>query len=242
MNTSSSTSDDQHRHLPAVFAELSKIMLDAQPLPGTLTHVAELAKQAIPGAVEVSVTLMHEGKVSSVAFTGPLAVDLDECQYETGFGPCMAAAASGGTIAISTADDTGFPDFARVAARRGITAVLATGLPVEERTIGALNLYGAGEPFDEAAVELARGFADYAAVAVANAGAYAGTAELARHLQRALESRAVIDQAKGILMAQHHISAEAAFALLAEQSQRANRKVRDLAHELVREAQRRSGA
>ena len=64
--------------------------------------------------------------------------------------------------------------------------MLAIGLPVEQRIIGALNLYGAAEPFDAAAVELARSFADYAAVTVANAGIYADSTELAHHLQQAL--------------------------------------------------------
>lgn len=225
----------------AAFAELSRIELGKQPLGGVLGRIAELAKHTIPGITEASVTLLQGETVSTVAFTAQLAVDLDERQYETGFGPCLAAAASGATIAIpDTHTDGDFPDFARAAARRGISAVLAIGLSLEQRTVGALNLYGAGA-FDEATLELARGFADYAAVAVANAGVYASSLQLARNLQRALESRALIDQAKGILMARHHISAEAAFALLAEQSQRANRKVRDMARDLVDEVQRSDG-
>ena len=223
----------------AAFAELSRIQLGTQPLSGVLGQVAELAKQTIPGIAEASVTLMQGKAVSTVVFTGRLAIDLDERQYETGFGPCLAAAATGAMIAIpDTAADRDFPDFARAASRRGVTAVLAIGLPLERRTVGALNLYGAGAPFDEATLELARGFADYAAVAVANAGVYASSQQLAHNLQRALESRALIDQAKGILMARHRVSPEAAFALLAERSQRANRKVRDMARDLVDEVQR----
>src|SRR3954467_5228454 len=65
------------RDPPAAFAELSKIMLSEQPLSATLERVAELAKQTIPGAADVSVTLMDDGQVSSVAFTGPLSAQLD---------------------------------------------------------------------------------------------------------------------------------------------------------------------
>jgi GAF domain-containing protein len=217
------------------FAELSKIMLGTQPLDEVLGRIAELAKRTIPEVAEASVTLVRGREVSSVVFTGPLAVDLDERQYDAGFGPCVDAAASGATIAIpDTSASTDYPDFARMAYRRGITSTLSVGLPVERRIIGALNLYGnSGQPFEEASSELAHAFAGYAAVAVANAGVYASTAELARNLQRALESRGVIDQAKGILMAQHRLSPDAAFALLAEQSQRDNRKLRDLAADIV---------
>ncbi len=222
-----------------MFAELSKIMLDAQPLPATLTRVAELAKQAIPGAADVSVTLMQEGKVSSVSFTGPLAVDLDERQYDAGFGPCVDAALSGGTIAIDdTAASTHYPDFGRIAWRKGITHTLSIGLPVQQRAIGSLNIYGTGgNPCDPATQELASAFAGYAAVAVANAGVYARALTRAQNLQRALESRAVIEQAKGILMAQHGISAEAAFELLSMHSQTSNRKLRDIARDIVADAQ-----
>jgi GAF domain-containing protein len=224
----------------AAFAELSKIMLGAQPLTATLTRIAELAKQTIPGAADVSVTLMEGGRVSSVSFTGPLAVQLDERQYESGFGPCMDAALSGDTIPI---DDTShceaYPDFGRLAARHGITHTLSVGLPVEQRTIGGLNIYGAhAGPFDEGTAELANAFASYAGVAVANAGVYASTATLARNLQKALDSRAVIDQAKGILMREHRYSADAAFDELVRRSSTSNRRLREIAQGIVDEVQR----
>ncbi|MBM7806201.1 GAF domain-containing protein [Geodermatophilus bullaregiensis] len=224
----------------ATFAELSKIMLGEQPLSATLARVAELAKRTIPGAAEVSVTLMHDGDVESAAFTGPLAAQLDERQYEAGFGPCMDAAVSGVTIPIDdTADSAAYPDFGRAARHHGITHSLSVGLPVPRQVIGALNVYGTdGGTFDEQTRELATTFASYAAVAVANAGLYSSTAQLAAQLQRALESRAVIDQAKGILMSRHGLSADAAFDLLAKQSQTAQRKLRDIAHDLVEEVQR----
>ncbi|MFL6111524.1 MAG: GAF and ANTAR domain-containing protein, partial [Catenulispora sp.] len=184
----------------AAFAELSKIMLGEQPLSATLERVAEVAKQTIPGAADVSVTLLQDGQVASAAFTGPLFAQLDERQYEAGFGPCMDAATSGTTITIDdTADSPRYPDFARAAARHGVRHTMSIGLPVQRQTIGALNVYGTDDtPFDEAKQELATAFASYAAVAVANAGVYASTATLAANLQRALQSRAVIDQAKGI--------------------------------------------
>lgn len=224
----------------AAFAELSKIMLGGQQLSQTLSRVAELAKQTIPGAAEVSVTLLHDTEVASVVFTGSLAAHLDERQYEAGFGPCVDAALSGTTIAIEdTAHSASYPDFARVARRRGITHTLSTGLPVQRRTIGALNIYGTDEAaFDDTTRELATAFASYAAVALANADLYASTANLAANLQRALDSRAVIDQAKGILMRDHRISPDAAFDLLVERSTTSNRKLRQIAQDIVDDAQR----
>jgi GAF domain-containing protein len=222
------------------FAELSKIMLGAQPLSETLSRVAELAKQTIPGAAEVSVTLMEEGTVTSVSFTGPLAVQLDERQYEAGFGPCMDAALSGATIPIDdTAHSGTYPDFGRLCFRHGITHTMSIGLPVERRTVGALNVYGTGDvPFDETTAELTTAFASYAAVAVANAGRYATTGTPAGNRQKALDSSAVIDQAKGILMGRHHCSADTAFGLLVRQSSTSSRRLRDIAQDIVDGVQR----
>jgi GAF domain-containing protein len=231
------------RDTRAAFAELSKIILGEKPLSATLERVAELAKQTIPGAAEVSVTLLQEGEVLSVAFTGPLAYGLDERQYDSGFGPCMDAATSGGTILIEdTAHSPTYPDFARIAARHGVRHTMSIGLPVQRQTIGALNIYGTDDtPFDEAKQEVATAFASYAAVAVANAGVYATTAILAANLQRALDSRAVIDQAKGILMGRHGVNGEVAFDMLSRQSQLTNRKLRDISQDLVEEVQRGDG-
>ena len=75
-------------------------------------------------------------------------------------------------------------------------------------------------------------------MALANADLYASTANLAAHLQRALGSRAVIDQAKGILMRDHRISPDAAFDLLVQRSNASNRKLREIAQDIVDEVQR----
>ena len=232
--------DESSRDPRAAFAELSRIMLGEQPLSQTLARVAELAKQTIPGAAEVSVTLLHGTEVATVAFTGPLASQLDERQYEAGFGPCVDAALSGTTIAITdTADSASYPDFARVAHRHGIVRTLSIGLPVQQRTIGALNIYGTDDgTFDDTTAELATAFASYAAVALANADLYDSTASLAANLQRALESRAVIDQAKGILIRDHRISPDAAFDLLVQLSNSNNRPLREIAQDIVLDAQR----
>jgi GAF domain-containing protein len=244
MEPSDSATTGQAPDPRAAFAELSKIMLGAEPLAASIKRIAELAKRTIPGAAEVSVTLMDGGKVSTVSFTGPLAAQLDERQYESGFGPCMDAAISGDTVTIDdTAHSETYPDFGRLAARHGITHTMSIGLPVPHRTVGALNIYGdENSAFDQTTAELAAGFASYAAVAVANAGLYASTAALAGHLQKALESRAVIDQAKGVVMAENHCSAQAAFDELVRRSNLSNRRLKDVAQDIVDGVQRHPGS
>jgi GAF domain-containing protein len=220
----------------AAFAELSRIMLTTQSLDSTLLRIAELARQAVEDVVEVSVTLLDAGRPVTVVFTGELAAYLDERQYENGFGPCVEAALTGATITIpDTSDSAVHGDFARSAFRHGVTHAASVALRVDQQCIGALNVYGGGGGggFDDDAVAVVTAFAGYAAIAAANANIHASTATLARNLERALDSRAVIDQAKGVLMARYGLTADAAFDLLSEQSQRSNRKLREIAEELV---------
>jgi GAF domain-containing protein len=222
-------------------AELARIRLDDQPLTRVLERVAELARQVLPDARDVSVTLLDDAGAASsaparaktVAFTGDLAVDLDERQYRSGFGPCLDAAVSGETIHVDTSHDSRYPEFSAAARRRGVTHSLSVGLPIPQRTIGALNIYGSAGPFTDREVESAHAFAGHAAVAVANAALLASTADLARNLQIAMASRAVIEQAKGIVMAQRRCGADQAFELLRAASQRQNIKLRVLCQSIV---------
>jgi GAF domain-containing protein len=139
------------------------------------------------------------------------------------------------------ATDTRWPGWARKAASAGVGSVLAVGLPIMDDVSGALNIYGhRPAAFDSEATMLAQTFAGYAAVALANAYIYHSTADLARHLQTAMHSRAVIEQAKGIVMAERRCTAEEAFAFLTAVSQETNRKVRDVAAALVAGIQRTS--
>lgn len=218
------------------FGELSKLVLGEQSLTAVLQRVAELAKAVVPGADEVSVTLMKDHKdAETVVFTGSLASQLDERQYEAGFGPCMDAAVGGTTIAVANADPSSpYPEFSRVSLRAGVGHSLSVGLPIPQRTVGALNMYALGnDEFDEDAVLLAETFAQYAGVAVANAHLYSSTASLAAQMQTAMQSRGLIDQAKGIIMGRNRCNADEAFTILTTMSQRRNIKLRALAQDIV---------
>jgi GAF domain-containing protein len=223
----------------SAFAELGRILHDDRPLTPTLQRVAELAQTTIPELTDVSVTLIDDDQPRTVVFTGPLAVDLDERQYAIGFGPCTDAAVSGATILVDTQQPgAAYPDFARVAASRGITHVLSVGLPIPQRTVGALNMYSSADtPFADASIALAETFAGFAAVAITNTVVYHDALDLASNLRLAMESRAVIEQAKGIIVAREHCTSDHAFAVLARMSQRSNIKLRDVAAALVSSAE-----
>ena len=228
--------------LPAdVLAELATIVLAEETLDTVLSKVAELAKQVIASADEVSVTLVRKGRAETAAYTGVIAMQADERQYGLDGGPCLDAGRGGEILLIKDMQtESRWPDYSPQAVRIGILSSLSVPLPIQEDLIGALNVYATTpDAFDEDDVRAGEAFAAYAAVAVRNADTFASTAETAENLRVAMASRATIEQAKGILMARGGISAERAFDMLVRASQRENRKLRDVAKELVERVQSR---
>jgi GAF domain-containing protein len=217
------------------FGDLAKIDLRNQSLGDTLQQIAELARRVVPGVDAVSITVINNGRPKTMVFSSPLAVQLDERQYESGFGPCLDAAATGMTIVLNHRVDVPlYPEFTRAALRSGIFQTAAIALLVPHRTAGALNLYSARDTaFQAEEIAFAERFAGFAAFAVSNADHVDTAEELGRQLQEAMRSRAVIEQAKGIVMARYGVTADEAFRRLAKESQDTNTRLRDLAGRLV---------
>ena len=108
------------------FDELGRLVLGDNSLQTGLQRGADLARATVPGADEVSVTLVGKGGATTAAFTGALALDLDESQYERGHGPCLDAAASGEPRRIDdVATETRWPDYVPIAAGRGSQSSLS---------------------------------------------------------------------------------------------------------------------
>lgn len=232
--------DKQRRDAMAVFAELGQIVVSDAPAEQTLRRIAELAKGGLDGVEDVSLTLVENGQPRSVVFTGRLAVDLDERQYELGFGPCLDAARIGQTIVVD-GEGVGSPyrAYAQVAFRAGVWHTISVGMPIGERSIGGLNFYSTdATPVSEAFVQRAEAFAGYAAATVANVASYARVSNDVGNLRRALDSRAVIEQAKGVIMARDHCTPDAAFEILIRISQHQHVKIRGLAQGIVDSAQK----
>ncbi|MFG1648539.1 GAF and ANTAR domain-containing protein [Micromonospora sp. NPDC049275] len=222
------------------FAELGRIKLGEVALDDVLQRIAELAKRVLSTPVEVSVTLVRGGTGHTAAFTDDLALDMDERQYAQGTGPCLDAAASGDLMSVPDlpAEDR-WPDWTERGLKTGVGSSVSVGLPIQEAVVGALNVYArTPHAFDDDTITVLQTFAAYAAVALANAHLYDSTATLAHQMQEAMASRAVIEQAKGIIMAERRCTADEAFAILSKVSQDSNRKVRDVAQALVDQAAR----
>lgn len=204
-------------------------------MEAVLHRVAELARAALDDIGAASVTLIKDGRAATAAQTDPVALVLDEAQYDAGDGPCLEAARQDGVVVSpDLAAEARWPAFTRAAQSCQIRSALAAGIVHEAGVSAALNVY-ASEPdaLGPAQVAAAETFASYAAVTLTNAARLSESRRLADQLSEAMASRAVIEQAKGILVAQRAVSPEEAFRMLAAASQSSNRKLRDIAQAMV---------
>lgn len=220
---------------------------EEEPLPAVLHRLAETAVKGIADADAVTVTLLDAGAARTAATTEEFALGLDHEQYRTRRGPALHAAASWRPVRfVVRKDEPRWPELVAAARTSGIQAGLSVPLLLDaasgsdDELLGSLNVYSrtasAFDPFDERLMQL---FTSAASAAISNARRWHHARRRVRHLEIALTSRAEIDQAKGVLMAVHGITADEAFARLVEQSQRQNTKLREVAHGLLSSVRRR---
>lgn len=231
-------SDDDR--LRASVDALHSYFLGDSTMSEALTRTAELVQEAVDAVDEVGLTLRVDGRPSTYLFTDPEVPEVDQAQYDTGDGPCLEAFDTGEVVLLaSTKTSDRYPRFCAVAAEHGFLSVLALPLEIPQGRLGAMNLYSVDEDaFDPEQIAVAARFAEHASFLLANAQAYWDARSLAQNLEQAMRSRAVIEQAKGIVMAATGGSDEQAFDQLRLQSQYENRKLRDVAADIVRGSRR----
>jgi GAF domain-containing protein len=198
-----------------------------------LEKIAALAGETIPGVDASTITMIdRSGRPRTQVATDDAARALDALQFRAGDGPTLRAIHDQQVDHLVVATDTRWPDFNAAAADVGIAAVMAAPLIDRDGVKGSLNLY-TRSAFQQGAVETVDLFAVQLGVAAANAALYVERMLLAEQLEVALETRVVIEQAKGVLMGIERCSGDDAFKMLVRRSQRENRKLRDIAAEVV---------
>ncbi|MDD7918118.1 GAF and ANTAR domain-containing protein [Actinomycetospora callitridis] len=210
-----------------------------QDLEETLGQIVTSAVATIPGVDAGSISITDHGRVETRHPSSEAIGKLDRTQSELNEGPCLSAIEDppedGIVIARDLAGDDAerWPRFAPQAVGAGYRALMSTQLSANGGPRAALNLYSAGaDAFDQDAQTLAGLFGIQAAMLLYGA-------DTAHHLQRAVDSRDLIGQAKGILMERFSLDDEAAFRMLVKSSQDTNMKLTDVARWLTTETGRR---
>lgn len=214
--------------------ELTNLMIAEESLEDTLRRITTLACRTITGCDHASLTLQRRDGPQTAAATDDTANRCDEAQYASD-GPCVTACRTGERVrVVDMRQDRRWAQFAAVAIESGIHSSLSIPLGDSAVIAGAMNLYSSAvdgfTPDDE---QLADVLSKQSAVAIANAEVYWRTYDLTQNLQAALDTRDVIGQAKGILMARHKLTSDDAFELLRRASQSRNQKLRDVAQDVV---------
>lgn len=191
---------------------------------------------AVLGADGAGVSLgLEDRDLAFVAATDGDVATIEEQQIATGQGPCHEAYRTGELIVVNDLEhDTRWPAYRPAAVKAGAMAVLGVPMPIGPSRIGALDVYRwTIHDWDDAEIEVARALANMASGYVLNAGALERSNVLTTQLQRALDSRIIIEQAKGILAERHNITPAEAFQLLRSHARNTQIRAHDLAEKVV---------
>lgn len=218
---------------------MSGFLVGDESLGDTLQRIAYLAVEAIEPADLAGITLQDGDGPRTAAFTNPQALEIDRAQYDSGVGPCLDAWRTNQVLRIdSTADDSRWERFSRVACRHGILSTLSLPLVFNDATaVGALNLYARRRSaFSRSDERHAAAFAEQLAVVVTTTDAPTAAPTLSPQMRQALASRAVVDKARRIVMGTRSCTAEEAYQLLLRAAQQSNSTLSDAARHVVRRA------
>ncbi len=229
------TSPPYGGYLAAQFAALTRELFASQDLFEVAERVVDLALGCIPGVVASGVTFFEGVRPMAHVATDEVAQQLDAYQLAREEGPIGESLEAGEPVSIGDlAGDPRWPSFRSMAAELGITGVAACGLTVRRdqdwHPLGALTVYAeAPGAFDDDVGDAVSLFAAHLAVVAAFDRDRHDVSRREAALHRALGSRDVIGQAKGILMERRHVPAGEAFDMLRRASQRLNVRLQELA-------------
>jgi GAF domain-containing protein len=222
--------------LEALTTDIGGVLESMEQVSDYLERVVHGVRRHVSGCDEVGVTILSAGRPHTAAYTTVQTLEIDAVQYALGDGPCLDAARSRRENRVDdlVVDDGRWPEFARECREDGMRSLLALPLVSGAECVGAINLYGwAPNAFDAFDASLVRVAASRCADAVVAVSTLDGVQRLAGQLEQAMASRAVIEQAKGVIMAMRGVPEHEAFEVLRKTSQDRNVKVRELAHQIV---------
>jgi len=222
--------------LEALTTDIGGVLESMEQVSDYLERVVHAVRRHVPGCEEVGVTVLSAGRPHTAAYTTVQTLEIDAVQYALDDGPCLDSARNRRENRVDdlVVVDHRWPEFAKECRAEGMRSLLALPLLSGEECVGAINLYAwapnAFGDFDAALVRMAAARCADAIVAVSTLD---GVRRLAGQLEQAMASRAVIEQAKGVIMAMRGVPEHEAFEVLRKTSQDRNVKVRELAHQII---------
>ena len=219
--------------LASAFAAIAENLYAADTFDDVLLRIAQTAVSTVAGCDMASVTLGEQGSYQTAATTGSAASAVDQAQYDADEGPSLDAV-DAPVVYAQSFPDSRWPTLSSRPVDQGAQSAasyrLAAASGATAGTKGSLNTYGT-EPdaFTDEAQQIGLILAAHASVAAGAVREREALQDLAQNLNKALLSRDVIGQAKGILMERLNLSPEEAFDILRRSSNRLNEKLHAVA-------------
>jgi len=231
-------SDTTPDHMIETISRFGGIRYAEHTLDAVLDLIVSLAVEVLVPDGAASITYRDVGGERTISATSEAALAADAAQYGANRGPCLQASKVGEIVDVDlTVPDERWPEFSAYARQQGFVRCVSAPLFVDEGAVGALNLYSTdGEVWSKHVGTVLRLFSEQASIVVANAAAFTASDRRNSELRDALATRETIGRATGIIMAREGIGSDEAFDLLRRTSQNANRKLRDVAREIVEQA------
>jgi GAF domain-containing protein len=226
-------------HLADVFVEVADTLVADFDLIEFLHLVARHAAEMSGGAAAGLVLTDHSGNLHHVGASSEDARLLELFQLQNAEGPCLDAFRSGSPVVVpDIAEEAGrWPLFAPRAVEAGIASVFAFPMRLRARVIGGLNVFQTERQDLSAAEErLLQALADMATISLIQEQAVARAEVLTEQLQVALNSRIVIEQAKGAVARTYAVTVDEAFEMLRGHARSSRRRLTDVAHDVVTSA------
>jgi GAF domain-containing protein len=223
-------------NLADVFVMLADSLRDDYDVIDTMDLLVQAATH-FTSAVEAGILLRDaEGNLHVVASTSERASDVEEAQLGADEGPCLASIQSGEPVEVPdiVAESTKWPRFTFAAKARGLQSAHAIPLRLRTQVLGGLNLFS-DRPglFSDRDAAIALALAQVATISILQNQTITNQGVVAAQLQHALDSRVIIEQAKGVLAHQHGVAMDRAFALLRSHARNNNIGLRAVADQVV---------
>lgn len=227
-----------HQLFVKALSEFTRVLLTPCEIHTALGELADRVTEVL-GLAGSGVSLARDGRLEFDTAYGPAVAELERTQERVQVGPCVTAFQTGKVVAVSdlTTYSGQWPDYCAAAAGARITAVASLPMRLDdaEPAVGALNLYADGpREWPEEDLAAAAVMADMATAYLINASHHRKQVELAEQLQHALNSRVLIEQAKGVLVANHRITPAQAFERLRRHARNRGVKLTAVADAVIR--------
>ena len=221
--------------LADVFVEMADTLVDDFDVIDFLHVLAERCVQLLGVSAAGLLLTDQQGALQVVAASSERTRLLELFQLQTDQGPCVDCFRTGQPVSVTDLPSAGrWPRFTAAAADVGFAAVHALPMRLRKEVIGALNLFDTNPgALDADKIRIGQAVADVATIGLLQQRAIHRRDLVTEQLQTALNSRVLIEQAKGVLAERLHVDVAEAFTLLRGGARRHNRRLSDLAQAIV---------